>query len=400
MPTKKRFGTKFHWISLACAAIFFFKAVRHSKSKDSRRSLPEISSTLTTIQHKTLSRTALGVVTRSLSSIFALMYLAIQPGVSIIYWLIFALVALVGALFLAGTLSEPASRASIGAQLCGGALVAAALLLIQADTSRVQQRQADEQKKLDDKRALISSLSTRKDLSGLTFAGRDLSGGFLVGLPFKGSVFQGADLTGTSFACSNLIGARFANNPSVVNEDVNQYGEVIKDAIVGKTDFTGANLSNAKISYLDLSSSNLNFAILQNAKLSYASLPRIMVNVNADGADLTGVDADNSRWSNISLRGADLRRAKLANTDMGGTDAPSSVYNEDLYGPVDLRGTDLRGANLTGALLGGALLTGAIADSSTRWPAGFDAKKAGVLSSLARNVPENLLIPLPNSGCP
>jgi uncharacterized protein YjbI with pentapeptide repeats len=48
-----------------------------------------------------------------------------------------------------------------------------------------------------------------------------------------------------------------------------------------------------------------------------------------------------------------------------GTDSPSAVYDEDAYGPVDLRGADLRGANLTGAFLEGALLAGAIDDDST-----------------------------------
>jgi uncharacterized protein YjbI with pentapeptide repeats len=351
-------------------------------------------------QRRALNRIALGAVVVSLSTVFALMYFVVSPGTSIIDWLIFALVALVGVVFLIGTLGEPASRASIGAQLCGGALVAGALLVIQADASRIQQAQAGQQKELDDKRAFISSIAARKDLSGLTFANRDLSGGFLGLLSFKGSVFQGANLVGTTFACDNLTGARFAGDRDIVEGDVNQYGDVLKDATVGNTDFTGANLSRAQLSNIDLSSSTLDFAILQDANLSSASPPKVLMNVSADGANLTDVDADNAQWSNVSLRGADLRRAKLINAEPGGTDAPSAVYNEDAYGPVDLRGADLRGANLTGAYLVGTLLTGAIADDSTHWPAGFDAKKAGVQSSAVPNAPESRLIPLPNLGCP
>ncbi|MGH3808060.1 MAG: pentapeptide repeat-containing protein [Pseudonocardiaceae bacterium] len=419
MSAEKKAGNRFVWLALACLAVLLSRTVRRSGSSaqeslstihdappqthragsSEQESFPEIQNTPPP-QRKTLGHIALGAVVVSSSIVFALMYFAVSPGTSIMDWLIFALVALVGVVFLAGTLSEPASRASIGAQLCGGALVAGALLVIQADTSRIQQSQSEQQKVLDDKRAFISSLAARRDLSGLTFAGRDLSGGFLGLLSFKGSVFQGANLAGASFRCSNLTGARFANNRNIADGDVNQYGDILEDATVSNTDFTGANLLRAQLSNINLSSSGLDFSILQDANLSSASLPKDLVNVSADGANLTDVNADNSQWSNVSLRGADLRRAKLVNAGLGGTDPPSAVYNEDAYGPVDLRGADLRGANLTGAFLKGTLLTGAIADDSTHWPAGFDPKKAGVVSGVVPNVPESRLIPLPNSGCP
>ena len=361
MLTERKPGNRLaRWLALVGLVILLSRIVRRSGSS-ARDSLSIICHALSQIhraelgtresvsaiqnapppQRRTSGHIALSAVVVASFIVFGLMYFAVSPGSSIIAWLIFALVALVGVVFLTGTLSEPASRASIGAQLCGGALVAGALLVIQADASRIQQSQVEQQKILDDKRAFISSLAARKDLSGLTFAGRDLSGGFLGALSFKGSVFREANLTGTSFACSDLTGARFANNRNTVDDGVNQY-DILEDATVDNTDFTGANLSKAQLSNLNLSSSVLNFAILQDANLSSASLPKRMVNVGADGANLIDVDADNSEWSNVSLRGADLRRAKLLNAGLGGTDSPSAVYDEDAYGPVDLRGADLR----------------------------------------------------------
>ena len=46
---------------------------------------------------------------------------------------------------------------------------------------------------------------------------------------------------------------------------------------------------------------------------------------------------------------------------------------------ADLSRANLQGANLTGANLRGANLKGAIADASTQWPRGFDARRAGVV---------------------
>jgi uncharacterized protein YjbI with pentapeptide repeats len=68
--------------------------------------------------------------------------------------------------------------------------------------------------------------------------------------------------------------------------------------------------------------------------------------------------------SDADLRGALLVYAQLSDVSLHGT---------------DLRGTDLRCTQLEGAQhLEHADLRGAVADTKTRWPAGFDAAAAGV----------------------
>jgi hypothetical protein len=75
--------------------------------------------------------------------------------------------------------------------------------------------------------------------------------------------------------------------------------------------------------------------------------------------DLTGID----------LRGMDLSGYYLGN---------KTLVNANLS-DADLRRANIQGANLIGANLRGANLRGSIADASTQWPRGFDARRAGVI---------------------
>jgi hypothetical protein len=75
--------------------------------------------------------------------------------------------------------------------------------------------------------------------------------------------------------------------------------------------------------------------------------------------DLTGIDL-----RNMDLSGYFLRNKTLVDANLAGT---------------DLSGANLQGTNLMGANLRGANLRGSIADGSTQWPRGFDARRAGVI---------------------
>jgi hypothetical protein len=75
--------------------------------------------------------------------------------------------------------------------------------------------------------------------------------------------------------------------------------------------------------------------------------------------DLTGID----------LHGMDLSGYYLGN---------KTLVNANLSG-ADLRRANLQGANLIGANLQGTNLRESIADASTEWPRGFDARRAGVV---------------------
>jgi uncharacterized protein YjbI with pentapeptide repeats len=132
-------------------------------------------------------------------------------------------------------------------------------------------------------------------------------------------------------------------------------------------DLRGALLADADLSGADLASADLNYTIMLGADLKKAFL---------EDADLIGADL-----SSVDLRGAHLTRATLRSTLLN----DANLRGADLHG-VDLRGADLHdadlpGANLQGALLddadlSGADLHGASSDMRTRWPAGFDWRRA------------------------
>lgn len=352
--------------------------------------------------HQTRKQRAIAALTLAsiaavLVSLFLLLFTAEGSSVKPIYLAFFLTVAVCGFVPLLGTLTERPSRATLGASLCGGALVAGALLLVQADAEQSNKQEAMQQQLASEKQNFILSLTTRGDLSGFTFSGRDLSNSFLGGLQFTKAIFSGADLRGSSFTCAKMSGAIFSPTLPRGNE-INQYGSLLREATLGATDFAGADLSNAAMRELDLSTSNLDFTTLASASISGSQLPQSLLNVDADGANLSGSTVGRARWYNVSLRGANLSGAKLVDAELGGTDLPSAVYNEDQYGPVDLRGADLTSTDLSGAELSGAVLTGAIADDKTRWPSGFDPIAAGV--NAAGSSSSQRLIPLPDPGCP
>jgi len=86
---------------------------------------------------------------------------------------------------------------------------------------------------------------------------------------------------------------------------------------------------------------------LSNANLAHANLT---------GANLTGATLDGANLYDANLTGANLTNATLDG--------------------ANLTGAVLDGADMTGAVLDGADMTGATYSTETRWPDGFDAKKA------------------------
>lgn len=130
-------------------------------------------------------------------------------------------------------------------------------------------------------------------------------------------------------------------------------GEVIHRAYVDDPEMglRGANLEGlvaplGQLQGLDLTGANLYWASLGDADLSFANL---------SDADLRGATLDRA-----ICRGTSFRRAKMGRDNLGGS-------------------TILRGADLGSADLDGAMLEGAIYDDATRFPAGFDPEKRGLI---------------------
>lgn len=75
-----------------------------------------------------------------------------------------------------------------------------------------------------------------------------------------------------------------------------------------------------------------------------------------------------------SIGGANLSHVNLRRADLRGADLRDANFRF-----VDLSGAHLEGADLIGANLDGSNLTRATYDEDTRWPAGFDPRRAGAL---------------------
>ena len=184
-------------------------------------------------------------------------------------------------------------------------------------------------------------------------------------------------------------------------------------------DLAGANLTLANLSRADLQEANLSQADLRRADLNGANLRGAqidettqiddkwrlvweIVTQGAVGRDLRGADLSGANLSGANLSGAKLREANLRGADLHKADlrkanlswanlswanlSETNLSGADLSGAdlswADLSGADLSGADLSGADLSWVNLSGAKYDISTRWPIGFNPKKAGAFLKL------------------
>jgi hypothetical protein len=161
-------------------------------------------------------------------------------------------------------------------------------------------------------------------------------------------------------ALTVLTGQRLS---SILPYRLDLHGLGLRDVFLGGVDLSGANLDNA-----DLRGANLDTTALAYADLDYADLR---------GAGLRGADLDRAHLYHADLRGADLRDANLYYADLRDAHLGGAELGGAVLGGADLRGVDLRGVDLRDALLGNADLRGAKVDGKTRWPRGFDWRRAG-----------------------
>jgi uncharacterized protein YjbI with pentapeptide repeats len=121
-------------------------------------------------------------------------------------------------------------------------------------------------------------------------------------------------------------------------------------------DLERADLFGASLTHATFNSSRLVKARLGSARLAYASFL---------GADLTDADFNGADLDNGKLQGAKLTGSTMDQTDLG---------------HAQLQGAQLGGVDLsTVKNLDTADLHGAHANTSTKWPAGFDVGRAGVV---------------------
>ncbi|MDI1330884.1 pentapeptide repeat-containing protein [Pseudomonas sp.] len=124
--------------------------------------------------------------------------------------------------------------------------------------------------------------------------------------------------------------------------------------------FTGENLDNVSLTFVDLSYSifekcSMNSARLQGSKLSHVSFK----STKLIKADLVQVVADHSRFENCNLSGALLLAANFNDSSLNHMDMRKSILIDCSFNDCQLTKIILHGAKVEGA----------------KFPAGFDIDK-------------------------
>jgi len=277
-----------------------------------------------------------------------------------------------------------------------------------ADFRKVDLREADLRK------ANLYGTNFRKaNLSGADLGGTNIEGEYLLEMtvwwvnskemPPWGVSDLDADLVRANFGGADL---READLRGTNLERTNLCGTNLRGA-----NLRGANLRKANLTATDLRRAILKRADLREAKLWEADLRQpILARVHSIGADfgrviLGGVDLRNVIFSGThspgtnfreadlkkaNLSGVDLRRAILEKADLRGANLRKANLRRAVLREANLRNAVLRKTNLTGAILYGtellevkqlnkACLINARYDDSTKFPDGFDPKKAGMI---------------------
>lgn len=260
------------------------------------------------------------------------------------------------------------------------------------------------------------------DLTGATLRGADLSGADLTGVPLTKS-----DLTNANLASATLTGAD-VSSAVLASDSPSKFAGVVSGGLIGtpaklpasglfkvvngylvgpNVDLTGANLSGAKLDFVDLSyarltGANLNGArllgtTLSNAWLMDASLTGAIVTLakfdTLNDAKLAGVTSGglagvpdtlpSNRFRivegylvgpNVNLTGASftpganlgisLSATNFTNANLAGLNLTGAFMNN-----ADLTNAVLTGTNLTGVNLSAATLTGVISGGIVGTPA-------------------------------
>lgn len=207
------------------------------------------------------------------------------------------------------------------------------------ESERVKINQADALSQINSKTCDLSN----KDAGYLVFNGLDLSH-----CDMQNTSFFGAELKGAKLIGANLIGA-YLNLSRLENADfsnANLSNATIFQAIFDKTNFKGANLTNARmigtLGKVDMSGANvskgrfgLDFGNQPMGQMKFDSIGGNFVGTNFENADLNLAAFAFGDLSNANLRGAKLFRADLSKANLTG---------------ADLTGADLTNADVDGAI--------------------------------------------------
>lgn len=204
-----------------------------------------------------------------------------------------------------------------------------------AEPIREKISQADALQQINSKTCDLSN----KDAGYLIFNGMDLSHCNMQNISFFGAELMGAKLRG-----ANLQGA-YLNLARLENADLsntNLSNATIFQAIFDKTNFQGANLTNARM-----------IGTLGNVNMSEATIAqgRFGLDIGNQPMGAMRFDAVGGKFNNSNFEGADINRSNFKFADFRN----ANLRNTDLF-RADFSKADLTGADITGAKLGEAIL--------------------------------------------
>ncbi len=138
-------------------------------------------------------------------------------------------------------------------------------------------------------------------------------------------------------------------------------GAALTQANLQRSDCCGADFFEANLSHADLQGALLRQALLERVNASQADLRQAtLTGANLIQAKLQSADLTSADLVMANLSGAELRQAQLVRANLQGANLQGANLRW-----ADLSGADLRGADLTGAVLSGATLTGANLSQAT-----------------------------------
>ncbi len=211
-----------------------------------------------------------------------------------------------------------------------------------AEPEREKMTQEEALKRIASKDCDLSN----RDLGYLELDGKDLRHCTMVNTSFFGAYLRGANLSGTNLQRSYLNLARLENADL---SNANLTDATIFQAIFDKTNFKGANLTNARMI------GTLGNVDMQDAQIGKG---RFGLDIGNQPMGAMRFDAEGGKFSGSNFEGADINRANVRYADFRG----ANLRNTDLFradfSKADLTGADITGANLNEAVLDGTIMTG------------------------------------------
>jgi uncharacterized protein YjbI with pentapeptide repeats len=200
----------------------------------------------------------------------------------------------------------------------------------------------------------------------VNLAGKDLSNLDLAGLDFKAAILSKANLYGADLSFANLKGTDLS-------------GAKLDRAIIMQADFSGANLEGASI----MAPSVFSTAMIDHSdapKFAGANLRGARIAARLDGTDFSGADLTNARlgpnersseagmapaskmlgmnFSSATLVGMDMREVDCTFCRFTGAKLPGAKFIHVDLSKADFSGADLTDADLSESNVEGANLSG------------------------------------------